>query len=166
MTDPALPYLIIHLSLGVLGLALAGGLFRHPERALLRMQIWLVALLSALAPRLLFESGNWPDLSRKAEAAIILLSLLMALLPRRFAGALAALALGALWIALGAASLRHGTPLAPPLALKAMLSGGLVLLLPRERTSRWRQGAILLLLALCAGIGLFPDPFRTDSFRV
>ena len=32
-------------------------------------------------------------------------------------------------------------------ALKAMLTGGLVLLLPRERTSRWRQGAILLLLA-------------------
>jgi hypothetical protein len=144
-----------------LALALAGGLIRHPERALLPMQTWLVALLSALVPRLLFESGRWPDLSQKAEAAIILLSLLMALLQRRFAGKLAALALGALWIALGGASLRHGMPLAPPLALKAMLTGGLVLLLPRGRTSRWRQGAILLLLALCGGIGLFPDSFGT-----
>ena len=160
MADPAMPYLIVHLSLGLLWALLAGWLWWQPERALLRMQIWLAALLSALAPRLLFESGHWPDLSKKGEIAIIGLSLLMAMLPRHMAGRLAALALGALWIVLGASSLRHAVPLTPPMAVKAMLLGLLVMLLPRAATGPGRQGTILGLLLITAAVALHGDLLR------
>lgn len=146
MAEFATPQALIPFALWLLGVALAAWLLWRPGVVPLRLQVWGLALLSGLAPGLLRASGAWVDIAYKAELAILALSLLMAVLPRRAGGDLARLALGALWGMLGAASFRHATPLAPPLASAALLFAATLFVLPLSQPARWRQGVVLALL--------------------
>lgn len=84
----------------------------------------------------------------------------MAVLPSHIIGRMAACALAGLWMMVGAASLRHGTPLLPYMAAQSFLLGAAILLLPPRGRPRWRQAAVLILLLLAAMVGFHRDiPF-------
>ena len=122
----------------------------------------LGAGLACFAVLLLLKAGGWPDMGERVlKAAICLLVpwlglALWAFARPRPAPCAAAFAVAGAWLfagfflALGAASLRNATPLAPALALQAILFGGLLLLVP------WlgggRRAAALSAALLAAGV--------------
>ncbi|PZU49881.1 MAG: hypothetical protein DI568_04460 [Sphingomonas sp.] len=129
-------------------------------RHLAALQSLSAALLSATATPWLKSSGYWLDASDKLVATAALLSLTMAVLPSHIIGRMAACALAGLWMMVGAASLRHGTPLLPYMAAQSFLLGAAILLLPPRGRPRWRQAAVLILLLLAAMVGFHRDiPF-------
>ena len=149
----------LHPALGLGWLLLAAMMATQPtiSRAPARLQAALAALLSALLLPWLKASGHWPDAADKAVILVALLSLAMAAMPRHIPGRLSACMLGGFWIALGAAALRHGVPLPPHVALKAILLGLAILLLPTEGGPRWRQACVAAALLIAAILGVYPN---------
>ena len=146
-------------ALGLTWLLLATLLLVRPPRTVhpAVLQVVLAALLSGLIAPWLRSSGQWTDTSNKLILAAGILSLLVAVLPTHFIGRLAACTLAGLWMMLGAASLRHGTPLLPYMAAQFVLLGAAILLLPPEGRPRWRQAGVLLALVLAAMLGVHQD---------
>ena len=144
-------------ALGLAWLLLAALLLARPPRTAhpAILQVMLAALLSGLAAPWLRSSGLWADTSGKLVLAAGILSLLMAVLPTHFIGRMAACTLAGLWMVLGAASLRHATPLLPYLAAQFVALGAAILLLPPEGRPRWRHAGVLVALVMAAVLGFY-----------
>ncbi len=132
--------------------------------------VHLLAMGLCLCVLLSLKQDGWPDLRGRAlKGSLGLLApwLAVALVafarPGRKAPMAEAFATAGAWLyagfflAVGAASLRHATPLAPPLAWGALLFGPALLLVPalaRPQPSTGRRAAALLvaILLLAAGV--------------
>lgn len=132
--------------------------------------VHLLAIGLCLCVLLSLKQDGWPDLGgRVLKGSLSLLAPWLAVAlaafarPGRKAPMAEAFATACAWLyagfflAVGAASLRHATPLAPPLAWGVMLFGSALLLVPalaRPLPSPGRRAAALLAAILLLAAGL------------
>ena len=162
--------MIAGLLLLLAGVALAGLAALLLARRPLPAAPLLVHMLAAglcLGVLVLLKGGGWPDMGERvfgAGLALLAPWLAVALLASawRPAPVAAAFAAAGAWryagffLALGLASLRNLTPLAPPLAWAAILFGLLLLLAPtlaQPLASTGRRAGALLAMLLLLGAG-------------
>jgi hypothetical protein len=153
-----LPWLHVGAATAAAGFALAC-LLRPTKGSLHRGLDVAVALVAALALPLASAGGWWVDMpTDKMVPIVIALSGALALFgARNSLGRMPTLALAAFFLTLGMASLRNGGPLMGFLAVKSMLLGLMLALLPLKGAVRPRMALLLVALAAAAVLGAHRD---------
>lgn len=160
MSSALAPLLWLHIGATILAAGCAlSGLLRPAHGSARRGLEVAVALLAAAALPLASAGGWWIDMPDRWMVPILLgLSSALALFGARAPlGRLPALVLAAFFLTLGAASLRNGGPLMGFLALKTILLGLVLALLPLEKAVRLRMLLLLAALAVAAILGVHRD---------
>ena len=155
MSSALVPLLWLHIGATVVAAALAvAALIRPAQLRTIRTLDAAVAVLAAAALPLASAGGWWIDMptDKMVPILIALAGVLAQFGAHKPFGRLPALALAALFLTLGVASLRNGGPLMGFLAAKSMLLGLMLALLPLEGAVRPRM--VLLLGALIAAVVL------------